>query len=67
MNKIYCGNLSEDVTEDALRDLFEENGIPVSSMVVKRSSNPNSNASPFAFVDVENEEMATNAIEKLNG
>ncbi|XP_071802850.1 insulin-like growth factor 2 mRNA-binding protein 2 isoform X2 [Asterias amurensis] len=66
MNKIYCGNLSEDVTEDALRDLFEENGIPVSSMVVKRSSNPNSNASPFAFVDVENEEMATNAIEKLN-
>lgn len=66
MNKIYCGNLSEDVTEDALRDLFEENGIPVSNMVVKRSANPNSNASPFAFVDVENEEMAQHAIEKLN-
>jgi RNA recognition motif-containing protein len=66
MNKIYCGNLSDDVTEDALRDLFEENGIPVSSMVVKRSANPNSNASPFAFVDVENEEMAQRAIDKLN-
>ncbi|XP_038044743.1 insulin-like growth factor 2 mRNA-binding protein 2 isoform X2 [Patiria miniata] len=66
MNKIYCGNLSEDVTEDALRDLFEENGVPVSSMVVKRSANPNSNASPFAFVDVENEEMAQLAIDKLN-
>ena len=59
MNKLYIGNLSPDVAEETLRNLFEENGVKCTGVLVKKNG--------FAFVDVESQTVATLAIDKLNG
>lgn len=59
MNKLYVGNLSQEVTEETLKNLFEENGVTCTGVLVKKNG--------FAFVDVENQNASTLAIDKLNG
>lgn len=62
---MYVGNLSYDTTDESLRNAFSEVG-PVSSATVmkdKMSGRPRG----FAFVEMENDDDATKAVEKLNG
>jgi len=62
---IYVGNLSYDLTEEELRDLFAEHG-KVSSVTIiydryeKRSKG-------FGFVQMPDDKEAEAAIEALNG
>lgn len=59
MSKVYIGNLSLEVTEKELRNLFEQKaGITAQEISMKDG---------FAFVDVENNDLVEQAIEKLNG
>ncbi|XP_050388524.2 insulin-like growth factor 2 mRNA-binding protein 2 isoform X2 [Patella vulgata] len=58
MSKLYLGNLSTDVTEGTLRDLLEEKGVTVNSLLLK---------SGFAFVEVPDQANADKAIDSLNG
>ena len=62
--KLFVGNLSYDATEDQLRTLFNEIG-PVTSVsiITDRFSG---RSKGFAFVEMETEEAARTAIEKLN-
>ncbi len=62
---IYVGNLSYEVTEDDLREVFQEYGS------VKRVYLPTDRESGrmrgFGFVEMETEEEEDNAIETLDG
>lgn len=63
--KLYVGNLSFDVIENDLRDLFSQHG-PVSEVVVimdKMTGRPRG----FAFVSMATKEGAEAAIQALNG
>jgi cold-inducible RNA-binding protein len=63
--KLYVGNLSFDVTENDLQDVFSEHG-PVQEVhlvVDKVSQRPRG----FAFVTMETPEGAQAAISALNG
>ncbi|XP_033104087.1 insulin-like growth factor 2 mRNA-binding protein 3 [Anneissia japonica] len=66
MNKIFVGNVSNEVTEDNLRRIFEENGVPPTSVLIKTPVQGKSDKT-FAFVDVDSQELADKAIEKLDG
>ena len=62
---IYVGNITHSVTEDQLRELFEQTG-PVTSVKLitdKFTGSPRG----FGFVQMENKEDAQKAIEELNG
>lgn len=62
---IYVGNLSYDVKEDDIKDVFKEYG------TVKKVNIPTDRETGrvrgFAFVDMESEEEETAAIEALDG
>ena len=62
---IYVGNLSYDVTQDALSAVFEEYG------AVKRVQLPTDRETGrlrgFAFVEMSSEDEETKAIEALDG
>jgi cold-inducible RNA-binding protein len=63
--KLYVGNLSFDVTENDLREMFSEHG-PVNEINVvmdKITGRPRG----FAFVTMNTEEGAKAAIQALNG
>jgi cold-inducible RNA-binding protein len=62
---IYVGNLAWSVTEDQLRDLFEEFGSVTSVKVIldKLTNKPRG----FAFVEMSSDEEAKRAIDELNG
>jgi RNA recognition motif-containing protein len=62
--KLYVGNLNYTTTEQELRDLFSEVG-PVTSVSLvmdRETGRPRG----FAFVEMETDEAAAQAIEKLN-
>jgi len=63
--KLYVGNLSFDVTENDLRDMFSQHG-PVNeiNVVMDRETG---RARGFAFVTMNTEEGAKAAIQALNG
>jgi len=63
--KLYVGNLSFDVTENDLRDMFSQHG-PVNeiNVVMDRETG---RARGFAFVTMNTEEGAKAAIQDLNG
>jgi RNA recognition motif-containing protein len=63
--KIYVGNLSFDVTENDLREMFSEHG-PVNEINVIMDK-MTGRARGFAFVTMNTQEGADAAIEKLNG
>ncbi len=64
-NKLYVGNLSYDVTEDDLRDLFAPAGSIKSVTVIKDRDTGRSKG--FAFVEMETPAEAQKAISLFNG
>ncbi|WOG89340.1 hypothetical protein DCAR_0208578 [Daucus carota subsp. sativus] len=61
---LYVNNLSEDVTEDVLRERFSECG-SISSVVIMKDSAGISKG--YGFVDFNSHEDAKKAMETLNG
>lgn len=62
---IYVGNLNYAVTEDELRNLFQEYGTVSSARVIFDRMTQRSKG--FAFVDMPDDSEAQNAIDALNG
>lgn len=62
---IYVGNLSYNVTEDALRDLFSNFGSVESVKIVNDTYSGKSKG--FGFVEMSNKDEAQKAIDNLNG
>jgi cold-inducible RNA-binding protein len=61
----YVGNMSHDVTDDTLRELFAAYGEVVEVRVV--TDNYTGRPRGFAFVDMATEEAAREAISELDG
>ena len=62
---IYVGNLSYDMSENDLHDLFAEFGsITKANIIMDRDSG---RSKGFGFVEMEDETEGRNAIEELNG
>lgn len=59
MSKLYVGNLPQDASEQALRQLLDDNGITSGGILVKRGG--------YAFIDCPDQSAADKAIDKLNG
>lgn len=64
-NRLYVGNLSYDVTTDALRACFTEYGDVSDTHVV--TDRETGRARGFAFVTMTTDDAATHAIAQLNG
>lgn len=62
---IYVGNLSRTITEEALRNLFEQHGEVASVRVMKDKFT--GEVRGFAFVTMPSDEQAQQAISALNG
>lgn len=63
--KIYVGNLSYNMTDDSLMDLFSQFGQVESARIVMDRESGRSKG--FAFVEMSTETDAATAIQKLNG
>ncbi len=63
--KLYVGNLSYDMTEDALKDTFSQAGTVESAIIIKDKMSGRSKG--FGFVEMSTEEEAQKAIEMFNG
>ncbi len=63
--KLYVGNLSYDTTEEGLRAKFTEAGTVVSVDLIK--DRDTGRPKGFAFVTMNNQEEAENAIKMFNG
>lgn len=61
---IYVGNLAWKATGDDLKELFQHFGEVKSAVVI--TDNRTNRSKGFGFVELENEEQAKIAIEKLN-
>jgi RNA recognition motif-containing protein len=64
-SKLYVGNLSYDTTEDGLRERFAQAGTVVSVDVIR--DRDTGRMKGFAFVTMENQAEAENAIKMFNG
>src|SRR5687768_6231625 len=62
--KLYVGNLTYETTESDLRDLFAEFGTVASVTLIKDRETGSSKG--FAFVEMETQEGADQARQKLN-
>jgi cold-inducible RNA-binding protein len=62
--KLYVGNLSYETTEDELQQLFSEVGSVVSATIITDRYSGRSKG--FGFVEMETEQTAQEAIERLN-
>jgi RNA recognition motif-containing protein len=62
--KLYVGNLSYETTEDELHKLFVEIGPVVSATLITDRASGRSKG--FGFVEMETEQAAKEAIERLN-
>jgi len=62
---IYVGNLSSDVTDDAIRGAFESFGEVTSARVIKDKYSGQSRG--FGFVEMPGQSQAQTAIKSLNG
>lgn len=63
--KLFVGNLSWNVTSDSLRELFAQVGEVVSATVITDKFSGKSRG--FAFVEMASDELAKEAVKKLNG
>lgn len=63
--KLYIGGLSYNTTEDGLREAFAKAGAVSSASVITDKMTGRSRG--FGFVEMENDEEATKAIEMWNG
>ena len=63
--KLYVGNLSYDVTENSLKDMFAPHGAvtEINLVMDRETGKPRG----FAFVTLSNKEEADAAIKALNG
>ncbi|MEA3496626.1 MAG: RNA-binding protein [Bacteroidota bacterium] len=61
---IYVGNLHYEITEDELKEVFEEFGQVNSSKIITDKYSGRSKG--FGFVEMENDDEANQAIENLN-
>ncbi|MCA9096723.1 MAG: RNA-binding protein [Planctomycetaceae bacterium] len=65
MKKIYVGNLSYSVDDQALGDVFAQFGaVETAKIITDRDSG---RSKGFGFVEMTNDAEAETAIEKLNG
>lgn len=62
---IFIGNLNYDLTEDDIREVFEEYGELSSVKVISDKFTGRSKG--FGFVEMTNDDEAKKAIEELNG
>jgi RNA recognition motif-containing protein len=62
---IYVGNLSSDVTDEAIRDAFVSFGQVISARVIKDKYTGQSRG--FGFVEMGMQSQAQTAIKSLNG
>ena len=62
---IYVGNLSYEVTEEELKQLFEEYGSIVKTIIIKDRETGRSKG--FGFVEMAEKEAGTKAIQELDG
>jgi len=62
--KLFVSNIDFDVTQDQLKEMFEGVGPAVS--VVMALDRETKRSKGFAFVEMESDELAKTAIEKLN-
>lgn len=58
MSKLYVGNLPKDITENAIRQLFFEQNLACTNILVKQGG--------YAFVDCPDQSSADRAIDRLN-
>ena len=65
MKKIFVGNLSWKTSEEQLKAHFEIFGRVLSAKIVTDKTTGRSKG--FGFVEMEDEEAASNAIRELNG
>ncbi len=63
--KLYVGNLSYQMTEDGLRDLFAAKGEVLSAKIITDAATGRSKG--FGFVEMASDEDADKAITELNG
>lgn len=63
--KIYVGNMNYATTEDGLRELFSQFGTVTSVAVIMDRAT--GRAKGFAFVEMETDDAAMAAIQKLDG
>jgi cold-inducible RNA-binding protein len=63
-SKLYVGNLSYDTTEDSVRTLFAKAGTVVSVDIIK--DRDTGRMKGFAFVTMNSDDEAQNAIKILN-
>ena len=63
--KLYVGNLSYDMTDSDLQNLFEPHGTVRSSQVIM--DRDTSRSKGFGFVEMDSDEQAQAAIGALNG
>lgn len=63
--KLYVGNLSYDMTEEQLNELFQKEGEVASAKLITDKFSGRSRG--FGFVEMNNDDQASAAIEKLNG
>jgi len=62
--KLFVSNLNFDITTEQLRDMFAEVGSVVSAVIATDRETKRSKG--FAFVEMDNDELAEKAIESLN-
>ncbi len=62
---IYAGNLAHDLTEDELRQAFEEFGKVDTARIIKDKYSGDSKG--FGFVEMPSKDEAQSAIDTLNG
>jgi len=63
--KLYVGNLSYNMTEDALKETFSQAGTVDSAIIIKDKMSGRSKG--FGFVEMSTDEEAQKAVEMLNG
>ena len=63
-NKVYVGNLTEDTTDSDLRHAFSEYGVQDVSLVLDKETGTSKG---FAFVTLEDEDAAYDAMEEMDG
>lgn len=63
--KIYVGNLSYEIRDEDLQSMFEQHGTVSSAQVI--SDRDTGRSKGFGFVEMENDDEATAAIDALNG
>lgn len=63
--KLYVGNLSYNMTEDAMKEAFSQAGSVDSAIIIKDKMSGRSKG--FGFVEMSTDEEAQKAIEMFNG